>query len=79
MIFIENVSSEITNKTSIESSFFSLIYTKKEDINFKHRISGLVIGRALWDREVPGSIPARGTSNFLEQEINPILLHFTQV
>ena len=46
---------------------------------FKFGSSGLLVGCALWDREVPGSILARGTAYFLEQEINPILLHFTQV
>ena len=33
-----------------------------------------VVGRSPRDREVPGSIPARGVANFLEQEIYLTLL-----
>ena len=40
--------------------------------------SGPVVGHTLWDQEVPGSIPARGTANFLEQEIKVALLRFTR-
>ena len=58
--------------------FYSLVYQSETVKRIAREIitgsSGPVVRRALLDRGVPGSILARGTANFFEQEINPTSL-----